>query len=187
MLKIHNTDYKVRDIMSKNIEINYKSDVGYEILYPIVQTSSLLPGTLSGQFVFDTAPKSNVAASADDELLRLGEGRSEIESYWLKKAQWNLEVVTGQMSDGQQVTVELTKNISDYMMIAVLCYCTYRASNRFYIQYISNTINDFALLFPFKQQKFSALVGGEVAVANSFSQLNIGARDDDVILQVYTF
>ena len=65
--------------MSKNIEINYKSDVGYEVLYPMVQTSSLLPGTLSGQFVFDTAPKSNVAASADDELLRFGEYKAQFD------------------------------------------------------------------------------------------------------------
>lgn len=103
--------------MSKNIEINYKSDVGYEVLYPMVQTSSLLPGTLSGQFVFDTAPKSNVAASADDELLRLGEGRGEIESYWLERYPWKLETTIMSPGSYSYITPILERNLKDYYSV----------------------------------------------------------------------
>ena len=103
--------------MSKNIEINYKSDVGYEVLYPMVQTSSLLPGTLSGQFVFDTAPKSNVAASADDELLRLGEGRGEIESYWLERYPWKLETTIMSTGSNSYITPILERNLKDYYSV----------------------------------------------------------------------
>lgn len=103
--------------MSKNIEINYKSDVGYEVLYPIVQSLSLLPGTLSGQFTFDTAPKSSVAASADDELLRLGEGRSEIESYWLERYPWKLETTV--VSTGGEFPLVLERNLKDYYSVMV--------------------------------------------------------------------
>lgn len=174
--------------MSKNIEINYKSDVGYEVLYPIIQTSSLLPGTLSGQFVFDTAPKSNVAASADDELLRLGEGRSEIESYWLERYPWTMEISTGIMSQNQSVTVQLIKDITNYMMIAILCYYTNGIQDSdFIIDGFNYTFTNFVILFPFKENKFAALGGRIGLYANGFSQLRLTAKYDDVILRVYTF
>ena len=105
--------------MSKNIEINYKSDVGYEVLYPMVQSSSLLPGTLSGQFTFDTAPKSNVAASADDELLRLGEGRGEIEGYWLERYPWKLETTMTSTGDSSSFPLVLERNLKDYYSVMV--------------------------------------------------------------------
>ena len=171
--------------MSKNIEINYKSDVGYEVLYPMVQTSSLLPGTLSGQFVFDTAPKSNVAASADDELLRLGEGRGEIESYWLERYPWSLEVQTGTMNNGQAVNVQLMKGITDYLMIGILCYpIGYSSGANFYITNFQFTFSNFIVLVPFKNGLFVEMGGRS---ANGFEQLIITAQNDSIAFRVYTF
>ena len=59
--------------MSKNIEMNYKIDSGYEVIYPNTTAENIQAGRFEGQFTFNIPPLSNTQGTNYNSLTTYGQ------------------------------------------------------------------------------------------------------------------
>ena len=117
----------------KSIEMNILTSSGYETIYPNTQSTNLLAGPLSGQFTFNTPPKSTNPASSDDELIRLGECKQQIEDFWNGNYPWQFETRVVNPSTTNYSPITLSKPLEEYLAILIFCEKSH-SSNKFMLR-----------------------------------------------------